>query len=133
QTAVTEVKPWAPRLKTPPGRSSSPGVLTTSGVHMKKTLLSLAILGAFSGTAAAQTSVSLYGIADVGIGVADTDAAGSDSVVNVFSGVQSSSRFGIRGTEDLGGGLKATFNIEAGVNWDTGSAASNTQFWGRRA
>ena len=100
---------------------------------MKKTLLSLAILGAFAGTAAAQTSVTLYGIADVGIGVADTDAPGSDSAVNVFSGVQSSSRFGVRGTEDLGGGLKATFNIEAGVNWDTGAAASTSQFWGRRA
>ncbi|MFA7665882.1 MAG: porin [Burkholderiaceae bacterium] len=100
---------------------------------MKKSLVALAVIGASAGTAAAQTNVTLYGIADVGIGMADTDAPGSDSVVHVFSGVQSSSRFGIRGSEDLGNGLKATFNIEAGVNWDTGSAASNTQFWGRRA
>jgi predicted porin len=100
---------------------------------MKKSLLSVAILGAFAGTALAQTNVTLYGIADVGIGMADTDAAGSDSTVNVFSGVQSSSRFGIRGAEDLGGDLKAIFNIEAGVNWDTGAAASSSQFWGRRA
>jgi predicted porin len=100
---------------------------------MKKSLLALAVLGAFAGAASAQTNVTLYGIADVGIGMADTDQTGSDSAVNVFSGVQSSSRFGVRGSEDLGGGLKATFNIETGVNWDTGAASSNSQFWGRRA
>jgi len=100
---------------------------------MKKSLLALAVIGAFAGAASAQTNVTLYGIADVGIGMADTDQAGSDSVVNVFSGVQSSSRLGVRGSEDLGGGLKATFNIETGVNWDTGAASSNSQFWGRRA
>ena len=98
---------------------------------MKKSVLALAVFGAFAGTASAQTNVTLYGIADVGIGVADSDEAGSSNTVNVFSGVQSGSRFGIRGSEDLGDGLKATFNIEAGVDFDTGSASS--QFWGRRA
>lgn len=100
---------------------------------MKKSLLALAVLGAFAGTVSAQTNVTLYGIADVGIGMADIDQPGSDNTVNVFSGVQSSSRFGVRGSEDLGSGLKATFNIETGVNWDTGAASSNSQFWGRRA
>lgn len=102
---------------------------------MKKSLLALAVLGAFAGAAAAQTNVTMYGIADAGIGMADSDGlAGSstaDSAVTVFSGVQSTSRFGVRGSEDLGGGLKATFNIEAGVNWDTGAADS--VFWQRRA
>jgi len=98
---------------------------------MKKSLLALAVLGAFAGAAAAQTNVTLYGIADAGIGMIDDDAVGGDSYVNVFSGVQSTSRFGIRGSEDLGGGLKAVFNIEAGVNWDTGAADS--VFWQRRA
>jgi predicted porin len=99
---------------------------------MKKTLLALAVLGAF-GHASAQTNVVLYGIADVGIGMADTDVPGSDNAANVFSGVQSSSRFGIRGSEDLGNGLKATFNIESGVDWDDGDASNGSQFWARRA
>ncbi|MCM5572435.1 porin [Burkholderiaceae bacterium FT117] len=98
---------------------------------MKKSLLALAILGAFAGGAAAQANLTLYGIADVGIGMADTDGPGSDSAVNVFDSVQSSSRLGIRGSEDLGNGLKAVFNIEAAVNYDTGAASS--RFWGRRA
>ena len=97
---------------------------------MKKSLLALAVLGAFAGAAAAQTNVTMYGIADAGIGMADSDTP-SDSAVTVFSGVQSTSRFGVRGSEDLGGGLKATFNIEAGVNWDTGAA--DGVFWQRRA
>lgn len=99
---------------------------------MKKiSLIALAVLGTFAGSAAAQTNVTLYGVADAGIGMIDSDAPGSDNYVNVFSGVQSTSRFGIRGSEDLGSGLKATFNIEAGVNFDTG--ASDSVFWQRRA
>lgn len=102
---------------------------------MKKSLLALAVLGAFAGAASAQTNVTLYGIADAGIGMADNDAAGGDNYVNVFSGIQSTSRFGIRGSEDLGSGLKATFNIEAGVNYDTGASDSDNgnTFWQRRA
>ena len=53
---------------------------------MKKSLLALAVLGAFAGTVSAQTNVTLYGIADVGIGMADIDQPGSDNTVNVFSG-----------------------------------------------
>ena len=97
---------------------------------MKKSLLALAVLGAFAGAASAQTNVTLYGIADVGVGMSDK-GGDSDSFLTVFSGVQSTSRFGIRGQEDLGGGLAATFNIEAGVNWDNGDADSS--FWQRRA
>jgi predicted porin len=100
---------------------------------MKKSLLALAILGASAASVSAQTNVTLYGLADAAIGMADSDEPGSDNAVNVFSGVQSSSRFGIRGSEDLGSGLKATFNIESGVDWDTGAASSGTQFWARRA
>jgi predicted porin len=68
--------------------------------------------------------VTLYGIADVGIGMADIDQPGSDNTVNVFSGVQSSSRFGVRGSEDLGGGLKATFLLEHRFGSDDGSASA---------
>src|SRR5690606_34561144 len=101
---------------------------------MKKSLLALAVIGAFAGAASAQTNVTLYGIADAGIGFADNDNTGGDGYVNVFSGVQSTSRFGIRGSEDLGSGLRATFNIEAGVQWDTGASDDNgVGFWQRRA
>jgi predicted porin len=102
---------------------------------MKKSLLALAVLGAFAGAASAQTNVTLYGIADAGIGMSDNDAPGGDNYVEVFSGVQSTSRFGIRGSEDLGSGLKATFNIEAQVNFDTGESGSDlgNGFWQRRA
>ncbi|MFA7665881.1 MAG: porin [Burkholderiaceae bacterium] len=98
---------------------------------MKKTLLALAVTGAFAGAAVAQTNVTLYGIADAGIGMADSDVPGSDSIVEVFSGVQSTSRFGVRGSEDLGNGLKAVFNIEAGIDYGTGN--HDAQFWQRRA
>lgn len=98
---------------------------------MKKSLIALAVVGAFAGAASAQSNVTLYGIADAGIGMIDDDVPGNDSYVNVFSGIQSTSRLGVRGSEDLGGGLKAIFNIEAGVNYDTGAA--DGVFWQRRA
>ncbi len=106
---------------------------------MKKSLIALAVIGAFAGTAAAQTNVTLYGIGDIGIGAADSKlpaagfSPGSSSVATVFSGIQSTSRFGIRGTEDLGSGLKATFNLESGVDFSNGDSLNGTQFWARRA
>lgn len=71
--------------------------------------------------AIAQSNVTLYGIADAGVGYADTGQAGSSGTMVVESGYQSTSRFGIRGQEDLGNGLKVTFNLEAGVALDMGS------------
>jgi predicted porin len=80
--------------------------------------------------AAAQSSVTIYGIADAAIAREDLDTAdGSRTVIN--SGNQSSSRIGFRGTEDLGNGLKAMFNLEAGVSLDTG--AGDSVLFGRRA
>ena len=75
---------------------------------MKKSLLALAALGAFAGVAHAQSSVTLYGIVDVGINM-NTNAGGSHKY-DMSSGVMQGSRFGLRGTEDLGGGLKAICN-----------------------
>src|ERR1700743_4025267 len=69
---------------------------------MKKSLLSLAALGAFAGVAHAQSSVTLYGIIDVGINM-NTNAGGFHKY-DMSSGVMQGSRFGLRGTEDLGGG-----------------------------
>lgn len=95
---------------------------------MKKTLLAVAVAAALPAAAFAQTNVTLYGIADAGVGFVDTDGPGADAAMVVNSGYQSTSRFGIRGTEDLGSGLKATFNIEAGVNWDDGTTDGNGFF-----
>lgn len=80
---------------------------------------SFAALAIISTTAAAQSSVTLYGVADIGVQHARQGAAS----VNVVSGGGNSapSRIGFRGTEDLGGGLTAGFVLEAGMNVDNGS------------
>lgn len=93
--------------------------------------LAAALVAAFPLVAVAQTNVSLYGIADVAVAVEDTDAPGSSKRVALNSGNQSSSRLGFRGAEEMGGGLKAVFNLEAGVNLDTG--AGDSALFGRRA
>ena len=79
----------------------------------------------------AQSNVTIYGIMDAAVAVEDTGAPGEKRRTVVNSGNQSSSRLGFRGTEDLGNGLKAIFNIEAGVSLDTGAADS--ALFGRRA
>jgi predicted porin len=102
---------------------------------MKKSLIALAVLAA-SGGAMAQSSVTLYGLVDAGVGRTSTTTnvyapAGSNvlatSVKNtqtrVLSGGANNSRWGLRGTEDLGGGLKANFVLESGFNTDDGTAA----------
>ncbi|HWX03437.1 porin [Collimonas sp.] len=98
---------------------------------MKKSLIALAVLGAIAGAAQAQTSVTIYGIVDTGITYANkvstanagpngtSSANGSKFAVN--SGVIQGSRLGFKGVEDLGGGLKALFQLEAGFSNDTGA------------
>ena len=77
--------------------------------------------------AAAQTNVTLYGVVDAAI--ESGDAGNPDGRhTNVQSGNQSGSRFGFRGSEDLGNGLKAIFNLEAGVAVDTGAQDSSGLF-----
>lgn len=92
---------------------------------MKKSLLALAVLGAFAGAASAQSSVTMYGRVDLSIGK-------PLGVVNkgMFNG--SGSRLGMRGVEDLGGGLKALFNIETRFDGDTGNQP-NARFWHARS
>lgn len=92
---------------------------------MKKSLIALAVMAA-AGAASAQSSVQLYGLADVWFGSAKTEVkleGVSSSVRNtaVESGGVNTSRWGVKGSEDLGGGLKANFNLEQGFNLDTGS------------
>jgi predicted porin len=97
-------------------------------MHYKR--LAVVLAASFPLFAAAQSNVQMYGIMDAAVSVEDTGAAdGRHTVIN--SGNQSSSRLGFRGTEDIGNGLKAMFNIEAGVSIDTGNADS--AMFGRRS
>ena len=106
---------------------------------MKKSLIALAVLGA-SGFAMAQSSVTLYGVADAGIGKIEAGSpAGNDASdkTEFISGSLMNngiSRIGVRGIEDLGGGLKAGFNFESGLDLDNGNnLGSGGGFWGRAA
>ena len=98
---------------------------------MKKSLIALAVLAA-SGAAMAQSSVTLYGIADIWFGSTKTEISGADAVAAgvagsvrntvLESGGVNTSRWGMKGSEDLGGGLKANFNLEQGFAIDAGKA-----------
>src|SRR3989442_12009502 len=102
---------------------------------MKKTIITLAVLSA-SSVAMAQSTVTLYGIADVWIGNVKVDkgtAPVSGSVTKAIAGttqnlVQSGgvngSRYGLKGSEDLGSGLKVDFQLEQGFNLDDGAAGT---------
>lgn len=96
--------------------------LTLENFDMKKTLIALAVLAA-SGAAMAQSSVTLYGVADLSVGKihgAKVAAHANDSLNN------GNSRLGFKGVEDLGGGLKVSFNIEGAVNLADGSTQAST-------
>lgn len=88
---------------------------------MKKNLIALAVLAA-SGAAFAQSSVTVYGIADVWVGSVKAGGGSRTTVLN--SGGVSTSRWGLKGTEDLGGGLKANFLFEQGIAADTGTTGA---------
>ena len=96
---------------------------------MKKSLLVLAVLGAFTSVATAQSSVTLFGIVDMNLRYTKNDGAGNRKSMGT-SGINSE-RLGFRGVEDLGGGLKAGFHLEGGMTGDDGTAAG--QQWRRRS
>jgi len=98
---------------------------------MKKSLLALAVLGAFASAASAQTNVTIYGVADVGIERFDTSA--TSAAWRLTSGNYSGSRVGFKGSEDLGGGLKANFQLENGFAIDTGALGQGGLLFGRQA
>ncbi|WP_345817819.1 porin (plasmid) [Paraburkholderia sp. PREW-6R] len=98
---------------------------------MKKSLLALAALGAFAGVAHAQSSVTLYGIIDEGFNI--TTNVGGKHLYNLSSGVLQGSRWGMRGTEDLGGGLKAVFVLENGFDVNNGKLGQGNLMFGRQA
>lgn len=88
---------------------------------MQKRIIALAVAGLVSSGAFAQSNVTFYGVADIGY-VYDSDSyvAGTKSRGQVYSGGQNGSRFGFKGSEDLGNGLSAVFRMEAGVLLDSG-------------
>lgn len=81
-----------------------------------------AVLAMLGQSALAQTSVTLYGTLDGGVALLRSGAPGVGTLTAITSGINSGSRWGIRGSEDLGGGLKAIFQLEAGLELDTGAA-----------
>lgn len=102
----------------------------------KKSLAAVALLGAFAGSAFA-ADVTLYGVVDEGFLYThkDTDVAGSDAVdkLELKSGIQAGSRWGLKGTEDLGNGLKVGFILESGFNADDGTQSVSGTMFNREA
>lgn len=100
---------------------------------MKKSLIALAVL-ATTGAAFAQSSVALYGRLDVGVSNVKNEISGDGvSRTGINSNTLNNSLWGLRGAEDLGNGLKATFNIESGLSVDTGAQADATRLFNRKA
>lgn len=115
-----------------PFHRNDPGALclTLEKLAMKKSLIALAALAAV-GAASAQSSVTLYGVIDTNYGWARTTVknlgkvSGTDKTtttgLNAPGGNMSGSRWGLRGQEDLGNGLAAVFNVEAGFSSNSGA------------
>ena len=101
---------------------------------MKKSLIALAVV-ALSGAAMAQSSVTLYGVADAGIGKIKSggnDSSNKAQFTSASTMNNGDSRLGVRGVEDLGAGLKIGFNFETGLDLDDG-ATTTSSFWARQA
>jgi predicted porin len=99
---------------------------------MKKSLIALAVL-ATAGVASAQSSVTLFGIVDARLAVGNGSGVGSSDKTQLTNSGYNSSRLGFRGTEDLGGGMSASFWLEAGVHNDNGmgqATSTNNQATG---
>ncbi|MFM0039880.1 porin [Paraburkholderia strydomiana] len=92
--------------------------------------LSLALVGA-AGAAHAQNSVTLYGLIDTGL--AYTNNSGGSNNFQQASGLLNGNRWGLRGSEDLGNGLKAIFVLENGFNLSTGKLGQNSRMFGRQS
>ena len=97
---------------------------------MKKSLFALAAVTAFAGAAQAQSSVTVYGILDVGYiggnnrGFSSTGTPQRATYNSFGSSAESTSRIGFRGTEDLGGGMSAFFTIETAVTPNTAAGVT---------
>ena len=101
---------------------------------MKKSLMALAVMGAFAGTAMA-ANVTVYGVIDTGLQYqhVDTDGVANESTFEMSSGVMSGSRVGLKGSEDLGNGLTVGFVLENGFSSDDGKMGQGDRLFGREA
>ncbi|HEY1611589.1 MAG TPA: porin, partial [Paraburkholderia sp.] len=104
---------------------------------MKTTRIAYAIAGSALALACqqsfAQSSVTLYGVADVSMRYLTNANANNDGKLFMTNGAITNSRFGLKGTEDLGGGLKAIFDLESGINLQDGSFADTGRLFNRAA
>ncbi|MFM0055015.1 porin [Paraburkholderia phytofirmans] len=102
---------------------------------MNKKVFAAATLAVFATAAHAQSSVTLYGLIDAGISYVNNSktATGHDNLFKYDDGVAQGSRWGLRGTEDLGGGLKALFVLESGFNSGNGTLGQGGALFGRQA
>ena len=98
---------------------------------MKKTIVIAGILGVFAASAQAQSSVTLYGTLDAGLVYANNQ--GGHSSWQQGSGSVSNTYFGLRGSEDLGGGLRAIFTLESGFNLNNGQFSESSTLFNRQA
>ena len=98
---------------------------------MKKTLIAMGVLGAFSSLAFAASNVTLYGIIEEGVIV--QKAKHGDNKVELNSGFGQGSRWGIKGVEDLGNGYSAGFVLEQGFNADNGNEATSGKAFNQSA
>jgi predicted porin len=96
--------------------------------NMQRSFLIAAALASVGASAFAQSNVTLYGRLNVSIERQKNDAGATNTVMQ-----NSSSRFGLKGTEDLGGGMNAGFQIESGFNPANGAATGGTNFWSRQS
>jgi len=104
-------------------------------LEMKKTLVAIAALAAV-GAASAQSTVNLFGRIDASIGSVKTTTTGAttaDVGTQIRSGGHTGSRWGLRGSEDLGGGMKANFTLEQGFSIDTGADSTAGLGFSRQA
>lgn len=97
--------------------------------------LALGAIGFFAQSAFAQSSVTLYGIADVTVRFATNQTAGTGTANRIFmtDGAMSGSRFGLKGIENLGGGTSAIFDLQNGFSVSNGAAGQQGQLFGRYA
>lgn len=98
---------------------------------MKKNMVALAVTAAFALPAFAQSSITLYGVIDEGINY--TSNAGDKSAYQLESGYAQGSRWGLKGSEDLGSGLKAIFDLENGFDVNSGALGEGGRIFGRQA
>jgi predicted porin len=100
---------------------------------MKKSLIAIAILGAFSSAAMAQSSVTIYGDLDSAVRFTTNENTTGGHQLSLGNGIFENSRLGFKGSEDLGNGTAAVFDLEAGFNIGNGQSADQGQLFGNQS